>query len=54
MSDEEKTEMEIKDECIKDLNLVMDIVKESNHDDGQRIIESLETIEEFCDRWWEV
>ena len=54
MADEERTEMDIKDECLDDLFTAINIVAESKHKDVKRIITSLETIEEFCRRWWEV
>ena len=55
MSDkEERTQMDIKNECIEDLFTAINIVAESDHKKAERIISSLEKIEEFCTRWWEV
>jgi hypothetical protein len=31
----------------------MDIIAESNHPDKENINDSLQTIDEFCERWWE-
>ena len=47
------TESEVKTECIKDLSTAIEIVEKSNHPKKDRIIASLETIDVFCDRWWE-
>jgi hypothetical protein len=48
-----KTEAEIKAESLSDLSTAMEIVGQSNHPEKDRIIESLENIDEFCERWWE-
>ena len=49
-----KSESEIKTECRQDLSITMKIVKESNRPDKDKIIASLETIDDFYDRWWEI
>jgi len=49
----DKTEFEIKTECMEDLSSAIEIVGNSNHLQKDRIIASLETIDEFCERWWE-
>jgi hypothetical protein len=46
--------MDIKNECLEDLFTAINIVAESDHKEVKRIILSLEKIEEFCTRWWEV
>jgi hypothetical protein len=48
------TESEIKTECMEDLSTTIEIVGKSNHPKKDRIIASLETIDVFCDKWWEV
>jgi len=54
MGKQEREECEIKEECLGDLDLAMDIVQESDHPNKNRINSSLAIIEEFCDRWWEI
>jgi len=47
-------EIKIKTKCLEDLSIAMEIIGKSNHSEKDKIISSLETIDEFCDRWWEV
>jgi len=51
---EQRKEIDIKIECMEDLNITMKMVKKSDHPDKERINSSLNMIESFCDRWWEV
>ena len=50
---EEKEEHEIKKECMGDLDTAIDIIGESNHPEKGKIGDSINTVIEFCERWWE-
>jgi len=50
---EERSKQEIKEECLDDLFTVLDLIGKTNHPEKSRIGESLQTIYEFCERWWE-
>lgn len=50
----DKSESKIKTESLEDISTAIEIVEESNHPRKKRIMESLKTIDDFCDRWWEI
>lgn len=54
MAKQEREESKIKEECLEDLQTASTIVSQSKHHEAKRILKSLETIQEFCQRWWEI